>query len=114
MLYFAICLSRSNIAPELDYIETRFIEILNAGKTVKLSLTQNIVTDIYIKPGVPNGVATEIPIKQFKSVICPRKGKLPVASNCISELYLLTVEAYNPRFNYTYFKVRRSEQREPY
>ena len=102
--YFATCISRSRIAPELDFLETRFVEILDVtSEGVELVLLKNQKLGMYIKPGEPQGTgAVRITFDQFESVLCPSTGEVLVSDETVSQVYLKAIEEYNPKFNYVY------------
>ena len=103
--YFATCESHSSITDKLDFQETRFIDVLSVTREgVSLSLAESIPSDTYTTPGSTKSRIVTITLEQFKSVLSPRVGKVLIADEVISKLYLTTVEKYNPKFNYNYFK----------
>lgn len=85
--YFATCESHSGITDKLDFLETRFIDILSVtSEGVTLSLTESITDGTFTRPGESGKNTVTITFSQFESVLSPRVGKVLIADEVISKL----------------------------
>ena len=106
---YARCLFKSEINPDLDFYETRFLKVLSVvDNEIELVLEDHKFNGPFIVPKESTYKPVKISFKDFSKTL-DGFDEVLLYNDSISSVYLRNVSDYNPKYNYVYNRIRRNE-----
>lgn len=106
---YARCLFKSEINPELDFYETRFLRVLSVvDNKIELVLEDHKFNGPFIVPVDSTFYPIKIPFKEFIKAYETNFNEILLYNDSISSIYLRNAVDYNPKYNYVYNRINRN------